>query len=209
MARLNIPATKINLIRIREELKLAQEGYELLEQKRQVLIMEVMRLIDSLRKERAEAERLLKEAYARLLRAEVEAGDAVVRRSGLSASNVLDITIRERSVMGLLVPVVDTTEAEFRPSYSLADTTSAVDEAGRAFHEALRHIAKLGEIESAALLLATELKKTQRRVNALNTFFIPQYKETVKFLQETLEERDRDALFALKRLKKAKSEAAP
>lgn len=207
MARLNIPATKINLIRIREELTLAKEGYELLEQKRQVLIMEVMRLIETLRKERAEVERLLKEAYARLLFAQVEAGDATVSRAGLSASNVLDLTIRERSVMGLLVPVVDTAEAEFRPSYSLIDTTSAVDEAAKAFHDALHHIAKLGEIENAALLLATELKKTQRRVNALSSFFIPQYQETVKFLQETLEERDRDALFALKRLK-SKAEAA-
>ena len=201
MARLNVPATKINLIRIREELKLAREGYELLEQKRQVLVMEVMRLIDTLRKEGAEAKRLLSEAYGALRRAEVEAGEANVRRAGLSAANVLDITIRERSVMGLIVPVVDTAEAQFRPSYSLADTTSAVDEAAKAFHDALQHIAKLGEIENAALLLATELKKTQRRVNALNSVFIPQYQETVKFLQETLEERDRDALFALKRLK--------
>ena len=201
MPRLNIPATKINLIRIRDELVLAQEGYDLLEQKRQVLIMEVMRLVDNLRKERQEVERLLREAYERLIRAEVEVGEQQVLRAGLSGSSGIEIALRERSVMGIIIPVVDTTESDFRPSYSFADTTSAVDEAAKAFHEALRHIARLGELENAAFRLATELKKTQRRVNALSSFFIPQYKETVKFLQETLEERDRDALFALKRLK--------
>lgn len=66
MPRLNIPATKINLIRIKDELKLALDGHELLEQKRQVLILEVRKLINSIRKERSEMEQLLREAYGKL-----------------------------------------------------------------------------------------------------------------------------------------------
>jgi V/A-type H+-transporting ATPase subunit D len=201
MPRLNIPATKINLIRIKDELKLALDGHELLEQKRQVLIMEVRKLIKSLKEERTEMESLLREAFAKLADAEVENGTLQVQLAGLSTSESIDIGLRERSVMGIILPVVDATEAELRPSYSLADTTSSLDEAARAFHAALQHIARLAELENAALRLATELMKTQRRVNALKNFFIPQYHETVKFLQETLEERDRDSLFALKRLK--------
>jgi len=205
MPRLNIPATKINLIRIRGELALAREGYELLEQKRQVLLMEVMRLMDGLKKQRAEVERSLGEAYDRLRLAEVEAGGTRVALAALAAGRGREITIRERSVMGVVIPVASAVEEELRPSYSLADTDSAVDMAARAFHDALDHVAKLAGLENAALRLATELKKTQRRVNALSSFFIPQYRETLKYLQDTLEERDRDALFAMK-LVKAKSE---
>ncbi|HPU84162.1 MAG TPA: V-type ATP synthase subunit D [Candidatus Latescibacteria bacterium] len=201
MPRLNIPATKINLIRIKDELKLAVDGHELLEQKRQVLIMEVRKLINNLRAERSEMEQLLREAYAKLAQATWENGAEQVALAGLATSQAIDISLRERSVMGIILPVVDATEAELRPSYSLSGTTSSLDEAARAFHGALQHIARLAELENAALRLATELMKTQRRVNALKNFFIPQYHETVKFLQETLEERERDSLFALKRLK--------
>ena len=201
MPRLNIPATKINLIRIKEEMRLAQEGYDLLEQKRQVLIMETMRLMDGLSETRAQVEPALATAYERLAAALVEAGTVQVARAGLAAGTGVEITLRERSVMGIVTPIVDVEERDFQPPYGLLGVHPSVDEALKAFREAMEHITKLAELENAALRLATELKKTQRRVNALQNFFIPQYHETAKYLQDTLEERERDALFALKLVK--------
>jgi vacuolar-type H+-ATPase subunit D/Vma8 len=85
--------------------------------------------------------------------------------------------------------------------YSLGDTTAALDEASAAFREVLGHIPDLAELVTSVWRLAGELRKTQRRVNALQHIFIPEYEETVSFIESALEEREREETFRLKRLK--------
>jgi V/A-type H+-transporting ATPase subunit D len=199
--KLNVPPTKSNFFKIKGQLVFAQEGYQLLDQKREILVMEVMHMIEDVRRARKNAEEVLQKAYQSLTKANMRLGIKKVR--GVSLAIVPDITIKitDRSIMGVVIPIIDITAREPKPAYAPGGTNAAVDEATVMFRSALRTIAELAEVEVAVWRLAMELKKTQRRVNALENIFIPQYQETMKFLEDNLAEKEREAFFQMKRVK--------
>jgi V/A-type H+/Na+-transporting ATPase subunit D len=100
------------------------------------------------------------------------------------------------------IPLIDASGAPPDIPYSLSDTNVALDETYAAFREALARIPEISRLTATVWRLAGELRKTQRRVNALQHVFIPDYEETILFIQESLEERDREDTFRLKLLKK-------
>jgi V/A-type H+-transporting ATPase subunit D len=111
--------------------------------------------------------------------------------------------------MGVPLPVVEASGGPPEMPYSLGDTSVTLDEASAAFKAVLDMIPKLSQLVTAVFRLANELRKTQRRVNALQHIFIPEYEETVAFIVSTLEERDREETFRLKLLKtRTKKKAA-
>jgi len=200
--RLNLSVTRSNLLRIKEELEFAQEGCELLEQKREVLVDEVVRMLDSLRKSKKEVEKLLDEAYRSLEQTSVSLGMKKIHQITLAACSREKISIRDRSIMGVIIPVVDySRENKLCNIYGFQGTSAGLDKTVHLFCSSLKKLAKLAELEVSLIRLATELKKTQRRANALNYLFIPQYSETNKYLENTLEEKERQELFQLKRAK--------
>ena len=103
--------------------------------------------------------------------------------------------------MGVPIPVVRAHGEPPEMPYSLGDTMATLDEASTAFRQVLEHIPELSESMTSVWRLARELHKTQRRVNALEHIFIPDYKDTVSFIESALEEREREETFRLKRLK--------
>ncbi|MEW6381310.1 MAG: V-type ATP synthase subunit D [bacterium] len=201
--RLNLSVTRSNLLRLREELDFAQEGYELLEQKREVLVMEVMTLIDELRKWKKEAEDSLKSAYRALEEASMVLGTESVTRASFAVASKEKIKVTERSIMGVAIPKVafSRTATPSHHQYGFQGTSPSLDNAVHRFGLCLERLAKLAEIEVSLFRLATELKKTQRRANSLNYLFIPEYRETIKYLENTLEEKEREEFFQLKRAK--------
>lgn len=202
MARLNIPATKSNLLRLKDELAFAIQGRDLLDEKREILVMEIMSTIEDAHRKRLSVEKELAEAYRVLSAANVLLGTENVRRAALGTREEADVHLQDRSVMGVVVPIVKVEwHKTNKPRYGFVGTTYMLDQAAKKFSTCLEMLVEIAEIEIALWRLATELKKVQRRFNALDNILIPQYSDTVYYIKYTLEEKEREVLFQLKRVK--------
>jgi len=201
MERLRVPATKSNLLRLREELNFAREGKSLLTQKREVLVIEMLRLQDDAQRVRGELDDLLARAYDAFAVAAMLEGFDAMQRLALAVAPGPAPKVDERSLMGVVLPIVHGQARSWQPTYGLATGSSAADRAVELFLEVAKHIYEAAEIETAIYRLAMETRKTIRRERALENLFIPQYQETVKFIQESLEEKERESFYQLKILK--------
>ena len=201
MAVLKLAPTRTNLIRVRKDLKFAREGYEILDRKREALTAELIRVAKEADTIQREVWKLLETAYAALERAQLTMGRENVEWAALAASKTVEVEIRSRGIMGVPIPVIQSSGEPHKLLYSPGDTNAALDEASAAFREVLIRVPQLSMLVTAVWRLAGELRKTQRRVNALQHIFIPNYKDTVEFIISSLEEREREETFRLKMLK--------
>ena len=214
MPRINVPPTRSNLIRIKQDLQFAREGYEILDRKREVLTTELIRMAHDASALQEKMWKSIAEAYRAMEKAQMTMGREHVEWAALAAHKSVDVQLRFRGIMGVPLPMVEASGGPQEMLYSLGDTSATLDEASAAFREVLSRVPELSRLVTSVFRLANELRKTQRRVNALQHIFIPEYEETVAFIVSTLEERDREETFRLKLLKnrsksaKEKSEAA-
>jgi V/A-type H+-transporting ATPase subunit D len=199
--RTHIAPTRSNLLRTRESLELAREGYEILDKKREVLSTELVHVAHDAERLDAQLRELLAAAYDALDLAKMTMGREHIEWAALAVNKTIEVRIRPRSVMGVLIPMIESEGEAPETPYGLGDTTVALDEAASRFGEVLSRIPSLSEAVTAAWRLARELQKTQRRVNALEHIFIPEYETTVAYIESVLEEREREETFRLKRLK--------
>jgi|ERR1017187_1985982 V/A-type H+-transporting ATPase subunit D len=198
MARLNIAPTKSNYLSLKRQLAFAEEGYDLLEQKRQILIFEMMsRLARANKLERAITESLPR-AHAALHEATLDIGSAALDRAALGAKPGAELKLAGQHLMGLTIPRVTFRAEPPGVPFGVGGTSANTDVAARRFAELLPLLAELAELRNAVLRLARELRKTQRRCNALSKIFIPSYRETITYISGTLEERERESLNILK-----------
>lgn len=204
MARLPLPATKGNLLRIKDEQLLATEAVTFLEEKRDLLLGELLRLQGQAAKFRRQVEQALKAAYGHLVESLLSMGSEAVARAALGVIGEDRVVLKDRGFLGLPMPVVEFHPGGERPHISFGGTVSALDECQLAIRAALAPIAELAEVEAILWRLADELQRTVRRTNALNYMIIPTYKETIHYLEGALEEREREGLFHLKRAKARK-----
>lgn len=203
MARLRVSPTRSNLLLVRQRLRLAREGFELLDRKRDVLILEILRLIEDAQRVQAETDARFAAAYRALREARAVMGTERVRRTALLRTREVDVHITPRSVMGVVVPSVRATLPESQLAYGFGDTSVLLDQARLAWGRVLEIIGHLAEAVTTIWRLAFELRRTQRRVNALEHVFIPTYEETLRYIEEALEEKEREDLFRMKRAKAA------
>lgn len=202
MDGMRVSVTKSDLIRLKDELRFAREGKDLLTQKREVLIMELLRLQDDAQKAGEELDDLLERAYQAFSSAAMLEGFDGMERLALAVPEGPEVKIDERSVMGVVLPIVEAGKKEPGPvRYGLARGSSESDRAIRLFLEVRRKLLEVAEIETAIYRLAMETRKTLRRERALENLFIPQYGAMVKFIAESLEEKERESFFQLKRIK--------
>lgn len=201
MARLRIAPTRSNLLRIRKALQLAREGHDILDKKREVLTTELIHVAHDATVLQERVWKLLAEAYHALDVARLSMGREHLEWAALSVNETVEVEVRPHSVMGVVIPAIEAHGAPPEMPYGLGDTTVALDEAVARFRSVLAEIPTLSETMTAVWRLARELQKTQRRVNALQYIFIPQYEETVTFIESALEEREREETFRLKRIK--------
>ena len=207
----NIAPTRSNLIKLKDELKFAELGYELLDQKRNILVIELLNLVDQAVEYENQVNSSLKAAYDALQ-------DSVMTMGKLKVGNLTgainienEIKIKERRVMGVKLPVVDTDFIDNGPYFSPLDTSFLVEEAIEDFKEALKLMGRLAELKVSIMRLALEVKKTIRKVNALEKIAIPDLKESLEFTVSRLEEAERENFILMKmvknRLEKKKEEA--
>jgi V/A-type H+-transporting ATPase subunit D len=193
MPKLNVPPTKSVLLKVKRDLSFAAEGYELLEQKRQILAIELMSRLENARAVQKEVDAVLAEAYAALSRARVISGTAAMQSESLGITGTHETGVTEQRVMGINVPAVKVTVKPLAPEFAPGSGSAQSDEVMKSFRRALEAIGKLAEVENAVIRLSRELKKTQRRVNALEKIFLPDYRDTVKY--------ERDAFVIMKMTK--------
>lgn len=197
--------TKGNLITSKKSLSLARTGYELLDKKRNILVREMMTLIDRASEIQDKIDVTYSRAYLALQRANITLGYIDDLARSIPEDNSLKLSYR--SVMGVEIPIVtiDEDSQEKGLFFGLDATNAAFDEAYACFTEVKRLTADLAEVENSVYRLADSIKKTQKRANALKNIMIPRFEETVKFITEALEEKDREEFSRLKVIKAQKS----
>lgn len=197
----NVAPTKSNLIKLKDELKFAKLGYELLDQKRNILIMELLTLVDQAADYEKRVEEALAEAYKTLEQAVLAMGKLKVK--GLSgAVNVqTEMSIKQRRVMGVSLPVVETEFKEFPPYYSPMGSSFWIDSSLLNFKKALEMMGRLAELKVSIMRLAKEVRKTIKKVNALEKIAIPDLEETVDYIKGRMEENERDMFILMKMVK--------
>ena len=197
----NAAPTKTNLLKLRDELKFAQLGYELLDQKRNILVIELLTLVDQAVDFEEKVEASLAQAYKTLEEAALSMGKLTVASLSSAVNIETEISLRQRRVMGVALPVVETSFKEHSPYYSPRDTIFWIDSSIGEFLEALKMMGRLAELKVSIMRLAGEVRKTIRKVNALEKIAIPELRESVHYIQNRLEENERDMFVLMKMVK--------
>lgn len=196
--------TKGNLILAKNSLALANQGYELMDKKRNILIRELMDLIDQAKDIQEQIDSTFTHAYKCLQHANIEHGISLVSQLAYTVPIEDSIKIKSRSIMGTEIPLVDYTPDNNQPSYSFSTTDESIDRAREAFRKVKELTIKLSMVENAAYRLATNIKKTQKRANALKNITIPTYTALVSSISNALEEKEREEFTRLKVIKQRK-----
>jgi V/A-type H+-transporting ATPase subunit D len=194
--------TKGNLILAKNSLELSKQGYDLMDKKRNILIRELMELIAEATDIQEEIDSTFTAAYRSLQKANVQMGIHAVEEIAAGIPVEESIRIKRRSVMGTEIPKVEYKKKSRKPTYSFYDTKMSLDEACQQFEKVKELTIRLAEIENSAYRLAYNIKKTQKRANALSNITIPRYQNLVKEIQEYLEEKEREEFTRLKVIKK-------
>jgi V/A-type H+-transporting ATPase subunit D len=193
--------TKGNLNAAKRSRALADNGYELMDRKRNILIREIMELMDEAEDLQERIDSTFSEAYASMRLAEISMGGSA--QSGANAVPIDDsFSIRFRSVMGVELPVVSAEPEEpSGPPYGLAFTSSDLDDAYFKFAEVKELIRELAETENCIYRLAYAIKKAQKRANALQNIVIPGLDSEIARISDALEEKEREEFVRLKVVK--------
>ena len=186
--------TKGNLILAKNSLALSRQGYELMDKKRNILIREMMNLVDQ-----------AKDIQGQI--ANMEMGIAFVDQISHTVPVENSIRIKTRSVMGTEIPLVEYDKSGNVPTYAYYSTKMSLDEAKAAFEKVKELSIKLSMIENSAIRLASNIKKTQKRANALKNITIPKFEALTKDISNALEEKEREEFTRLKVIKRMKQGA--
>ena len=196
--------TKGNLMNAKKSLALAKNGYELLDRKRNILIRDMMTLIDHANAIQEQIDGAYEEAYFALQTANISNGFCEDISKAVPIEDGLHLD--SRSVMGVEIPILTIEESENCNylHYGTRTTNSAVDKTFILFTKVKNLTVELAEIENSVYRLADSIKKTQKRANALKNIMIPRFEETVKFITDALDEKDREEFSRLKVIKRKK-----
>jgi V/A-type H+-transporting ATPase subunit D len=199
----NVSPTRITLIQTKKTLKLAESGREVLERKRDILIRELRNSIYDAERTREELLAALAIAYQNLREANIAKGSETIANVALGSSAKANYIVDYKSIMGVTVPSVKFQgESNVKPDYGFASTSVELDKAFKQFYSVLELIADLARAEGTTFQIANDVRRTQRRVNALNYVLIPRYRNIVKSIELVLEEKDREEFVRTKIIKR-------
>ncbi len=205
MARLNVNPTRMELSKLKKKLDSARRGHKLLKDKRDELMRQFMNLIRENRQLRAEVEEAIKGADRYMAVA-----GSVMQREALETALMLpkqevELEVGEKNVMSVYIPVFSpkyrTDDTNDIYSYGTAFTSIDLDGTVKALSEVFPKMICLAEVEKACQLMADEIEKTRRRVNALEHIMIPDYEETIKYITMKLSENERSTTTSLMKVK--------
>jgi len=198
-------ATKTNLMNLSRELEFARLGYELLDQKRNILVLELLAMVDQATDYEKQVQKALAKAFSSFEQSVLNGGKLQLMNVTGAVDISSSISLRQRKVMGVRLPVVETEFHENPPYFSPAGTSFWVDDSIEGFKDALKLMGRLAELKVSIFRLAREVKRTIRKVNALERIAIPELDIAVKQIRERLEENERE-MFTLMKLVKTRLE---
>jgi V/A-type H+-transporting ATPase subunit D len=206
MPKIELPPTKSSLRKLKEDLSFAYEGYDLLNQKREILAIEIVRHISEIRRVEAEFLGVVDEIYTAYRTAAVDMGSETVTLKSSSEKRGYFLHMESVRLMGLQLPKIGISLKRPRLAASLTGTTATYDRAKERATKALEVLAEYATITKSIIILSRELRKVQRKVNALEKIFIPQHEEAKKYISDRLEEMERDEVFVKKLIRQRASE---
>jgi V/A-type H+-transporting ATPase subunit D len=204
MALRDIKPTRSELINLKRRIALSERGYKILKMKRDGLIIEFFKVLESAKDSRSELLDKYTRAMEMMAFAETVEGAIGVKSAAFSVQEVPDITLTSKNIMGVVVPEIDSTKVKkslVDRGYGLLGTTSAIDEAASSYEDLVEAIIESAEIETTMKKLLDEIESTKRRVNALEYKVIPELSEARDFIKMRLDEMEREELFRLKKIK--------
>lgn len=197
--RFKATPTKNNLLKLRKQLHFLHNGHSLLERKRELLTRLVYERIADYRNRKAETEHQLQEAYHWLAITQLRMGGRTIHQATLGSAPGIEVQILPRHTLGVQYPAIQVKALPPKP-LGLLGIDPSFDEARKSFAQAALKLARLAEAEMALYRLISEQRKARKRVNALKYNIIPSYQEAIGRISELLEEEERSAIFAIKRL---------
>jgi len=205
LARLNVNPTRMELSKLKKKLSSARRGHKLLKDKRDELMRQFMILIKENRQLRTEVEKAINEANRYMAVAGSVMQKEVLETALMLPKQEVELEVSDKNVMSVYIPEFKT---KFRTddtndiySYGMAFTSIDLDGAVSALSAVFPKMIRLAEIEKACQLMADEIEKTRRRVNALEHIMIPDYEETIKFITMKLSENERSTTTSLMKVK--------
>ena len=199
---LKVVPTKGNLIAMKKSLQLANLGYNLMDQKRNVLIKEMMTLLDDVKLIRDQITSSYQEAYDALQEANISMG--LITDIVNSTPEDYGISIAYRSVMGVEIPKIAYDKQPLKMTYDIERSNSKVDYAYNCFYNVKQLTVLLAEVENSVYRLANTIRKTQKRANSLRNISIPRVESTIKVISEAVEEKEREEFTRQKVIKEMK-----
>ncbi len=195
--------TKGNLLALNKSIRLARLGYDLMDRKRNILIREMMALLANVKDLREEITETYKKAYFALQEANITLGVVNDIAKAIPIDDGLSITYR--SVMGVEIPKVIYEQEDVKIRYGISSTNTKFDSAYRLFQKVRDLTIALAELDNSLYKLANAIRKARKRANALKNIVIPDYQNKIKFISETLEEREREEFSRRKIIKENKN----
>lgn len=201
MSQIRANPNRMELLKLRRRGAVARRGHKLLKDKLDELMKEFQARIGANRRLRAEVERELRAAYSQFAIARAEAGQAVLEPALMSGAPERLLGVREKSLMSVTVPELALDDLPEPGGYSLATTPAVLDAGLSRLAAVAPRLIELAEREKAIELLAAEIERTRRRVNALEYVLIPSVDATIKDIQMKLDEAERSNLTRLMKVK--------
>ena len=214
MAKLNVNPTRMELTKLKTRLKTAIRGHKLLKDKQDELMRQFIEMIKHNKKLREKVEIKLQNSFKDFLLARGVMSDEMLENAIAYPKDKIGLTVRKKNIMSVNVPQMTFIRAEENSAgsmypYGYAQTSADLDDAIEGLSNIMGELLELAEVEKASQLMADEVEKTRRRVNALEYMTIPQYEETIKYIQMKLDENERGSIIRLMKVKDmmAKKEA--
>jgi V/A-type H+-transporting ATPase subunit D len=206
----DVKPTRKNLMEIEDRIELSERGHDTLEKKRDGLIMEFMDILDQAQEVRSGLEADYETAQQTLNMARAMEGDVAVRGAAAALKDHPEITTESKNIMGVVVPQIDSSSVKKsldQRGYGVLGTSSRIDEAAEAYEQLLESVILAAEVETAMKKMLDEIEKTKRRVNALEFKLLPELKENQDYIEQKLEEQEREEIFRMKKIKEKKEQA--
>ena len=205
----DVKPTRKELMEIEERIELSEQGHDTLEQKRDKLIMDFMDIMDQAQDVRSNLETDYERAQESIDKARAMEGDVTVRGAAAALKEHPEITVQSRNLMGVVVPEIESSRVRKtldQRGYGVLGTSARIDEAADAYEQLLEQIVLAAEVETAMRKLLNEIETTKRRVNALEFKLLPQLRENQEYIEQKLEEQEREEVFRMKKIKDKKEE---
>jgi len=207
----DVKPTRKNLMAIEERIELSERGHDTLEQKRDGLIMEFMDILEQAKDVRSNLEADYDEAQKTINMARAMEGDVAVRGAAAALKEHPEITTESKNIMGVVVPEIESSRVKKsidQRGYGLLGTSARIDEAADAYEQLLETIILAAEVETAMKKMLDEIETTSRRVNALEFKLLPELNENKEYIEQKLEEQEREEIFRMKKIKDKKEAEA-